>query len=317
MPVPFHPAPAAAPCFDPATRTWTLSQYEDVSAALADSALLQGADEKAIENELHSPALRNSVQADLARITEKEWVAQAASSFADVLNQCDDLADLVRDVIHPWTLRLIVDLNQGREAPELGRIAAQLLFGAKGERRTAAERELERMIEDKSLITSKSMFFGLTQTLPSFLSKAWLALLEHPAQAELLLQNPALIGSATEELLRFAGPVHTLYRWASEDVQVGEAAIQRGQSVVLAMDSANYDAERFPEPERLDLTRATAGHLGLGRGAHACVGSVLVRMASRGATPLLLAARPAICGDVMWTADRTSQWPSRVPVRLS
>ena len=159
MPVPFHPSPAAAPRFDPAGNTWTLSRYEDVSAALADGVLLQGADEKALENELHSAALRNSVQADMARITEKEWAAQAAGSFAEVLNQCGDPADLVRfaysamqgqiaraqdEVVGPWSAA--TRLNPAQAALEHiddADVAESLAFTK--EHTQAALRNLERV----------------------------------------------------------------------------------------------------------------------------------------------------------------------------
>jgi cytochrome P450 len=325
MPVPFHPFPPVAPRFDAAANTWTLTRHADVAAALCEPCLVQGSEESSAEIEARSSALRNAVQTDLARITSEAWAAQAASRLLQLLEDvpAGQPTDLVQDIIHPWTVRLVIDLNEGREEPELERIARQLLFGGKcGDKSCSgsdAEQELDRMLEDGRLSICKSMVFGLTQTLVSFLAKAWVALLENPAQAELLRRNPQLTGNAIEELLRFAGPVHTLYRRAGKDVSLGDFPLKQGQSLVLGIDSANYDPVRFPEPERLDLTRATAGHLGLGRGAHACVGSVLVRIASRIATPLFLSARPSPIGSdaVVWTDNRTLLWPSAVPVHLA
>jgi len=334
MPVPFRPSPPVAPRFDAATNTWTLTRHADVSAALCEPSLVQGSEESSAEIEARSSELRNAVQTDLARITCDAWAAQAASRLLTLLNRASDgrPTDLVHGIIHPWTVRLAVDLNQGREEPQLERIARQLLFGDKVDGRSGGkgggsksegghtpEQELDQMLESGRLSICKSMVFGLTQTLVSFLAKAWVALLENPAQAELLQRNPQLTGNAIEELLRFAGPVHTLYRRVGKDLTLGDFCLRQGQSVALGIDSANYDPARFPEPEQLNLTRVTAGHLGLGRGPHACVGSVLVRIASRVATPLFLDARPSSVGSdaVVWTDNRTLLWPSTVPVRLA
>jgi hypothetical protein len=333
MPVPFRPSPPVAPRFDAATSTWTLTRHADVSAALCEPSLLQGSEESSAEIEARSSELRNAVQTDLARITCDAWAAQAASRLLTLLNRASDgrPTDLVHGIIHPWTVRLAVDLNQGREEPQLERIARQLLFGDKVDGRSGGtrginsegghtpEEELDQMLESGKLSICKSMVFGLTQTLVSFLAKAWVALLENPAQAELLHRNPQLTGNAIEELLRFAGPVHTLYRRVGKNVSLGDFCLKQGQSVALGIDSANYDPARFPEPEGLNLTRVTAGHLGLGRGPHACVGSVLVRIASRVATPLFLDARPSSVGSdaVVWTDNRTLLWPSAVRVRLA
>jgi len=162
------------------------------------------------------------------------------------------------------------------------------------------------------------MFFGFSQTLSSYLSKSWLALLLHPQQCEQLLANPTLTANATGELLRYAGVVHTIRRAANADVCIGSACIHRGQIVLLEVDSANFDPARFDNPHQLDFTRRGGGHLALGRGLHACVGSYLVRMASCVAIPKFVEAGLMLDPnrEVVWTGDRTLLWPLVVPVTL-
>jgi len=124
---------------------------------------------------------------------------------------------------------------------------------------------------------------------------------------------------AVEELLRFAGTVHTRYRKATAALRIGDARITEGQTVVLKMGSANRDPARFEDPDRLDITRRTVSHLGLGTGLYACAGAVVVRSAFTVITPLFLAARPILnpASPVVWTGDSATRWPRAVPVRFS
>jgi cytochrome P450 len=124
--------------------------------------------------------------------------------------------------------------------------------------------------------------------------------------------------SATEELLRYAGIVQTLFRYASADLNLGDTSIKQGQLVILKVASANYDSSRFDRPECLDVSRRSSGHVGLGTGVHACVGSVLVRMACTVITPIFLSASPALDGKStpVWTGDTTLCWPFVVPIAL-
>jgi cytochrome P450 len=133
-----------------------------------------------------------------------------------------------------------------------------------------------------------------------------------------LVEEPKLMPNAIEELLRYAGVVHTIYRRAGKDLRIGEADIAEGQLAILKLDSANFDPEKFEEPERLNVGRRTAGPLGLGTGLHACVGAVLVRMACSVVMPVFVEAAMVLepWGGVRWTRDKTLLWPSSVPVRF-
>jgi cytochrome P450 len=240
----------------------------------------------------------------------------------------------VRDIIHPWATTMLVTLNGGEAiySRRLAQICELLFYGpAAGARllqelnpepargASAPEQELDRMLDGRQLLLSKSTFLGLTQTMPSFLAKAWLALMKCPDQTAKLIGNPKLMPNATEELLRYAGVVHTLYRRSIREMCIGGVPIQAGQLVILEIDSANFDPDRFDRSERLDVTRAAAGHLGLGSSLHEGVGPFLARMACSVATPMLLAARPLLAHnrEVVWTGDRTVLWPMSVPVRFA
>jgi len=338
MPIPFRPSPPSAPCFDAARDAWILSRYSDVSATLQETSLCQSnADNEPTNSDgaLHS-RLVAEVQTDIGRMSADVWRAQIEETLFNLLQRAKRRrsADLVRDVIHPWATTMLVILNGGRafHSRRLVEISERLFYGPAmddaapqndkrelARQNKALEGELDRMLESRQLLPCRSMFFGLTQTLPSFLAKAWLALLRHPDQIAKLVADPKLISNATEELLRYAGLVHTLYRRSTRDFSIGDLHVKNQQMVILELDSANFDPDRFEQSNRMDITRRAAGHLGLGAGLNGCVGSFLVRMACSVATPIFLAARPLLITgeEVVWTGDRTVLWPLSIPVSFS
>src|SRR5581483_11306970 len=106
-----------------------------------------------------------------------------------------------------------------------------------------------------------------------------LALLQHRDQWDRLVAGPALAPSAVEELLRYDGPVHVTGRTATEDgLEVGGRTFARGDAVVTLLAAANRDPERFPDPDRLDITRADNQHLTFSHGIHYCLGAALARL---------------------------------------
>ena len=328
------PSPEA-PSFDPVRGAWTLSRYADVSAALREPALVQASAQNRITgvdpSEVHA-----KIQADIARLSAIELRMRMERDASEIIARGvpGRQVDLVKQIIQPWSVAAMLALDGAtpENASRLASIAGRLFFNGSQPpdapafrrkwfawRHRAAAAELERMVQGRSLSLSHPMFSGLTQTLPSFLAAAWLALLRHPDQMAKLLAQPDLMPGAMEELLRYAGIVHTLHRQASRDVCIGDADIVQGQSIILRMNSANHDPVKFDEPHRLDITRRPSGHLGLGTGLYACAGAVLVRSAFTIVTPLFLAARPILepSAPVIWTSDTSIQWPRVVWARFS
>jgi cytochrome P450 len=121
------------------------------------------------------------------------------------------------------------------------------------------------------------------------------ALLRHPEQLERLRQEPALIDSAVEEMLRYRGPVETTtQRWALEDVEFHGQVIPKGESILASLLSADHDPEQFPEPERFDIGREPNRHIAFGFGIHFCLGAPLARLEASVAIPLLLERLPRL-----------------------
>ncbi|QIS12857.1 cytochrome P450 [Nocardia arthritidis] len=144
-------------------------------------------------------------------------------------------------------------------------------------------------------------------TTANMLALGTFALLRNPAQLDALRADPALIDRAVEELLRYLSVAKTFQRTALEDVELGGTTIEAGQVVILSMNTANRDPERFAEPDVLDLGRQAVGHLAFGHGIHQCLGQQLARVEMRVAFPALLDRFPALRLDV--PAEKVSLRP--------
>lgn len=114
------------------------------------------------------------------------------------------------------------------------------------------------------------------ETTRSSLSGAIWLLAQNPDQRRALVDDPALMPRAVQEILRRFSPVIHMARTASADSVVGDAAIAAGDRVALLYGAANHDPALFADPMRLDLGRANANrHMAFGYGIHHCLGSRL------------------------------------------
>ncbi|MEU4572294.1 cytochrome P450 [Nonomuraea sp. NPDC023979] len=120
------------------------------------------------------------------------------------------------------------------------------------------------------------------------------ALLENPDQLAALRADPTLVEGAVEELLRYLSVAKTFMRVALEDVELGGHTIKAGSTVIVSINTANRDPERFPDPHKLDLRRQDGGHLAFSHGIHQCLGQQLARVELRVALPALLQRFPTL-----------------------
>ncbi|MFE1550026.1 cytochrome P450 [Streptomyces sp. NPDC058718] len=135
-------------------------------------------------------------------------------------------------------------------------------------------------------------------TTANMIAHGTFALLTDPAQADALRTDPDLAPQAVEELMRYLTIAHTSVKSALEDVELEGSLIKAGESVTLSLEAANRDAERFPDPDVLDLHRKATGHLGFGHGIHQCLGQQLARVELTVALPALLRRFPTLRLDV-------------------
>jgi cytochrome P450 len=130
-------------------------------------------------------------------------------------------------------------------------------------------------------------------TTANMLALGTFALLRNPAQLA-ALRRVALADRAVEELLRYLSVAKTFMRTALEDVELGGQTIEAGTAVILSMNTANRDPERFADPHVLDLGRQDGGHLAFGHGIHQCLGQQLARVEMRVAFPALVNRFPTL-----------------------
>ncbi len=103
-------------------------------------------------------------------------------------------------------------------------------------------------------------------------------LMDQPDQLQRLVEDPSLIPSAVEEILRFEPAVHHFRRTATEDTEIRGRAIKENDPVIMWYAAANRDEEVFEDAERFDVGRHPNEHLSFGIGEHFCLGANLARL---------------------------------------
>ncbi len=115
-------------------------------------------------------------------------------------------------------------------------------------------------------------------TTASAMAGGLLALMENPDQMDRLTNDPSLMNTAVDEMIRWVAPVKHFMRTATEDYVVRGTTIKKGQSVLLSYPSGNRDEDAHPDPFRFDIGRSPNKHLSFGFGVHYCLGAMLARM---------------------------------------
>ncbi|MDR5683936.1 MAG: cytochrome P450 [Armatimonadota bacterium] len=141
-----------------------------------------------------------------------------------------------------------------------------------------AEERGDLLSEEELLATCTVLLFAGHETTTNLLANGLLALLRNRDQWELLRRDASLSRSATEELLRYDGPVKATFRWAKVDVEMGGKTMRSGDRMLLVLASANRDPARYPDPDRVDITRSPNPHVAFGHGIHVCLGAPLARV---------------------------------------
>ena len=130
------------------------------------------------------------------------------------------------------------------------------------------------------------MFFSLlfsagAETTRNAIAGGLLALVDHPEEMTRLRQDPTLLPTAVEEMVRWTTPSPAKRRTATATTELGGVRIEAGEKVVIWEGSANRDDRAFVDPERFDVSRDPNPHLGFGHGIHYCLGANLARLEAR------------------------------------
>jgi cytochrome P450 len=121
---------------------------------------------------------------------------------------------------------------------------------------------------------------SLDTTILAISSGIWL-FARHPEQWDLIREQPALIPSAINEILRIESPIQVFSRYVTRDHDIDGVILPQGSRALLLYGSANRDERKWEEPERFDVRRKAAEQLAFGHGEHMCVGLPLARLEIR------------------------------------
>ena len=157
-----------------------------------------------------------------------------------------------------------------------------------------AEDEGNRLTEREMLNMLRLLLIAGNETTTNLIGNGMLALLRHPDQLRRFREDPSLIPSAVEELMRFDSPVQATFRRVLADCEVNGFEVRKRDNIAVLVGAANRDPDVFENPDRLDVGRARCPHLTLGRGIHHCLGAPLVRLEGRIVFEMLLERFPEI-----------------------
>jgi len=239
-----------------------------------------------------------------------------------------------RDDFRTWSATIVSDTSAPEvfqaHATAMLRYFTALLAAKRDEPRDdvlsaliAARDEGDRLSENELLSMAFLLLVAGHETTVNLIASGLLALLLNPAELARLRADPALIGGAVEELLRYVNPVNNAtFRCATEPVEIGGVRISRGDPVLVALSGANRDPARFGDPDRLDLGRDGAGHLAFGHGIHYCLGAPLARLEAEIAFSGLLARFGSIrlavpATSLRWRPSTLIHGLESLPVRLA
>jgi len=197
----------------------------------------------------------------------KEWSAAFAEVLGNFQHNPDHAADMLKST-EAMSEYFRLAIREQRRRPRPGLVHALL----------EAEIDGDRFTEDEVIANCIITMVGGQETTTNLIGNGVAALLQHPAELHRLRQEPGLLGSAVEELLRYESPSQHTARLAPEDFVLGGQPIRRRQAVIAVMGAANRDPARFPEPDRLDVARPDNRHVAFGWAAHFCFGAPLARL---------------------------------------
>jgi cytochrome P450 len=195
------------------------------------------------------------------------WSNAVATLFGNPYRTVDDLV-AAQQAIHGLTsyFREAVAVRRRQKGNDLISLLMEI------------EEDGDVLTEEELYAQCVMLLFGGHETTRNLIGNGLNTLLGHPEQAAELRDNPELIRSAVEELLRFESPVQYTGRIVLEDFEFCGVPARRGQEIIFVLGSANRDPSQFKDPDCLDLKRTKNPHLAFGAGAHFCIGNQLARL---------------------------------------
>jgi cytochrome P450 len=165
--------------------------------------------------------------------------------------------------------------------------------------------------DDELIANCALLLFAGHETTVNLIGNGVNALLRHPKQLRALIADRDLLPMAIEELARYDSPSQMTFRFAMEQIELGDKHVRPGQPVGIVIGAANRDPAVFSEPDRLDLSRAVNRHLSFGSGRHYCLGAALARREAVAAYSLILERWP----DLVLADPSEEAWTPSIGLR--
>lgn len=257
----------------------------------------------------------------LRRLAAPAFTARRAQDFRQsiepivekLLSDLPDEPDLVRDFARPLPIHVICELvgiphadradwiEWGKiiadfDGPRLGRAIPGIVDAARSVVASLPDTGLlgdlvhqEDRLTDTELVTLVWHLVLAGQTPANLIANAVAEVWSRPDVLAELRANPELLPGAVDELMRWCGPqLLTVPRYAVSDLDLFGTTVKAGEPVTVAIAAVNRDPSAFPDPDRFDVTRGAATHLGFGHGPHFCLGAAHARVQTEVALSALI-----------------------------
>jgi len=236
----------------------------------------------------------------------KAWSTDFAEMLGNFQHNPEHAPRMLRTV-HEMTSYFRDAIRQQRDHPREGLVHSLML----------AEVDGDRLTEEEVVANSIVTMVGGLETTTNLIGNGVLTLLRHPEEMKRLQEDLTLVPSAVEEMLRYESPSQHTGRLAPANVELGGKVINKGQAVMAVMAAANRDPERFPDPDRFDITRPDNRHLAFGYAAHFCFGAALARVEGQEAFEAIVRRLPNLQlepGPLVWRNNLGLRGLTALPV---
>jgi pimeloyl-[acyl-carrier protein] synthase len=260
------------------------NHIRDIVDSLLDRVLCKGSME--VVSDLAEP-LPYTVTAEMLGVPVEDAPQLKAWSqdFAEALGNFQhnpERAPKVRRAVEGMTEYFQEAIRQVKKHPREGLIHSFL----------TAEIDGNRFTEEEVIANTIVTMVGGQETTTNLIGNGVLTLLRNPLQFAKLKSDLSLIPSAVEEMLRYEPPSQQTARLAPHDLELGGKKIRKEQAVIAVMAAGNRDPDRFPDPDRFDITRSDNRHLSFGWAAHFCFGAALARIEAQVTFEMMLRRVP-------------------------
>ncbi|HET7848162.1 MAG TPA: cytochrome P450 [Pseudolabrys sp.] len=288
------------------------SQIEEIAVSLIDAVVANGRMDVMADFAAPLPAIVTATLFGLPPEDHRQLKSWSAD-FAEMLGNFQhnpDRAERVLRSLREMSAYFRSAMRELARTPREGLICSLM----------TAEVEGSRLSEQEIVANIIVTMVGGQETTTNLICNGLLTLLRHPAELAQLRDDPSIVQSAVEELLRYESPSQHTARLAPEDVTLGGKLIRKQDAVMAVMAAGNRDPRRFDDPDRLDLTRSDNRHLAFGWAAHYCFGAPLARMEGQIALLSLLRRLPDLAlvpEPLVWRENLGLRGLKSLPVRFN